>query len=178
MGKNGFEITGTVERKVMVDEVRKEARQFAMLFFHFSKVIVDIHGMENGKEIIRQAVFSLAIDRSNQLRQKALEQGLKADSLEDFSKVTDLPFTGWVKQWGEDHCPYAETWRPYFKEYPWFKEIAPFYCDVIDTTNIENFSKHLSHRITQNVLIKGTSCEREYFESDAVKQGQFTYGSK
>ena len=57
-------------------------------------------------------------------------------------------------------------------------EIAPFYCDVIDTTTIENFSKCLSHRITQNVILEGTCCKREYFESDKVKRGEYTDGKK
>lgn len=95
-----------------------------------------------------------------------------------FMSVIDLPFTGWIPEWGEDHCPYAEVWRTYFDKYPWFREIAPFYCDVIDTTTIENFSKCLSHRITQNVILEGTCCKREYFESDKVKRGEYTYGKK
>ena len=98
--------------------------------------------------------------------------------VEDFMSVIDLPFTGWIPEWGEDHCPYAEVWRTYFDKYPWFREIAPFYCDVIDTTTIENFSKCLSHRITQNVILEGTCCKREYFESDKVKRGEYTYGKK
>ena len=50
--------------------------------------------------------------------------------------------------------------------------------DVIDTTTIENFSRCLSHRITQNVILEGTCCKREYFESDKVKRGEYTYGKK
>lgn len=49
---------------------------------------------------------------------------------------------------------------------------------MIDTTTIENFSKCLSHRITQNVILEGTCCKREYFESDKVKRGEYTYGKK
>ena len=166
MSKADYKIEGTVPRELLVSEVRKAARQFAMQFFHFSKVLYDQFGLEKTKDIVRQTVFELAVDRSDQLREKALAQGLKADSVEDFMSVIDLPFTGWIPEWGEDHCPYAEVWRTYFDKYPWFREIAPFYCDVIDTTTIENFSKCLSHRITQNVILEGTCCKREYFESD------------
>ena len=178
MSKADYKIEGTVPRELLVSEVRKAARQFAMQFFHFSKVLDDQFGLEKTKDIVRQTVFELAVDRSDQLREKALAQGLKADSVEDFMSVIDLPFTGWIPEWGEDHCPYAEVWRTYFDKYPWFREIAPFYCDVIDTTTIENFSKCLSHRITQNVILEGTCCKREYFESDKVKRGEYTYGKK
>ena len=177
MSKADYKIEGTVPRELLVSEVRKAARQFAMQFFHFSKVLYDQFGLEKTKDIVRQTVFELAVDRSDQLREKALAQGLKADSVEDFMSVIDLPFTGWIPEWGEDHCPYAEVWRTYFDKYPWFREIAPFYCDVIDTTTIENFSKCLSHRITQNVILEGTCCKREYFESDKVKRGEYTYGT-
>lgn len=178
MSKADYKIEGTVPRELLVSEVRKAARQFAMQFFHFSKVLYDQFGLEKTKDIVRQTVFELAVDRSDQLREKALAQGLKADSVEDFMSVIDLPFTGWIPEWGEDHCPYAEVWRTYFDKYPWFREIAPFYCDVIDTTTIEIFSKCLSHRITQNVILEGTCCKREYFESDKVKRGEYTYGKK
>ena len=178
MGKENYKLEGTVPKEFAVDEVRKAARQFALLYFHFSKVLYDRFGLEEAKKIIQQVVFEQAIDRSDQLKEKARAQGSGTDSLEDFHKVIDLPFLGWVPEWGEDHCPYGEIWREYIKKYEWFKELAPFYCDVIDTTTIENFTGHLSHRILQNVILEGDSCKRKYFESENVKKGELTYGSK
>jgi hypothetical protein len=178
MGKENFKIEGTVDKKLMVDQIRLEARQFAMLYFHFVKVLYDAYGPEIAKELVRKAVFDQAIDRSDILREKAIAEGKSTDTVADFMSVTDLPFCGWIPEWGEDHCPYAEIWRGYVKKYPWFREFATFYCDVIDTTTIENFTKHLSHKITQNVINEGESCEREYFESDAVKEGRFSYEEK
>lgn len=175
MGKEAYEITGTVERKLMVDQVRKAARQFAMQYFHFCKTLYERYGHDVAKDIVRQTVYELAVDRSNQIREKSLSQGKKADSVEDFMSDIDLPFEGWIKEWGENHCPYAEVWRTYIPDYPWFAEFAPYYCDIIDTTTIENYSKCLSHRITGNVILEGTSCEREYFESEDVKKGKYTY---
>lgn len=178
MGKESFKIEGTIEKEAAVNEVRKAARQFALLYFHFSKVLYEQFGLERAKEIIQQVIFEQAVDRSEQMKEKAHLQGLPSDTLEDFHKVIDLPFLGWIPEWGEDHCPYGEVWRQYIVKYPWFKEIAPFYCDVIDTTTIENFTGHLSHRITQNVILQGDSCKREYFESEKVKEGEYTYGRK
>lgn len=176
MGKEAYEITGTVDRALMVDQIRKAARQFAMQYFHFCKTLYDRYGHDVAKDIVRKTVFNLAVDRSNRIREKSLAQGKKADTVADFMSDIDLPFEGWIPEWGEDHCPYAEVWRTYYEKYPWFREFAPFYCDVIDTTTIENYSKCLSHRITQNVLNEGTACLREYFESDSVKKGEYTYG--
>lgn len=176
MGKEAYEITGIVDRALMVDQIRKAARQFAMQYFHFCKTLYDRYGHDVAKDIVRETVFNLAVDRSNRIREKSLAQGRKADTVADFMSDIDLPFEGWIPEWGEDHCPYAEVWRTYYEKYPWFREFAPFYCDVIDTTTIENYSKCLSHRITQNVLNEGTACLREYFESDSVKKGEYTYG--
>lgn len=176
MGKEAYEITGTVDRALMVDQIRKAARQFAMQYFHFCKTLYDRYGHDVAKDIVRETVFNLAVDRSNRIREKSLAQGKKADTVADFMSDIDLPFEGWIPEWGEDHCPYAEVWRTYYEKYPWFREFAPFYCDVIDTTTIENYSKCLSHRITKNVLNEGTACLREYFESDSVKKGEYTYG--
>lgn len=178
MGQDAYEITGTVDRSLMVDQIRKAARQFAMQYFHFCKVLYDRYGHDTAKDIVRQTIFELAVDRSDQIREKSLALGKKADSVEDFMSDIDLPFEGWIPEWEEDHCPYAQVWRTYYDEYPWFKEFAPYYCDIIDTTTIENYSKCLSHRITKNVVVDGKRCCREYFKSEKVMNGEFTYGKK
>ncbi|MBQ8509444.1 MAG: hypothetical protein IJ493_05990 [Clostridia bacterium] len=178
MGKENYKIEGTVDRALMVDQIRLAARQFAMLYFHFVKTLYETFGAEKAKELVQKTIFEQAVDRSDILREKAIAAGLSTDTKENFRKVSDLPFCGWIPQWGEDHCPYGEIWRGYVEKYPWFREFATFYCDVIDTTTIENFTRRLSHRITQNVIVEGTSCERVYYESDDVKAGRFTYGTK
>ena len=170
------ELTGTVEKQRSVDQIRKAARQFAMQYFHFCKTLYENFGHDKAKELVQQTVFNLAKDRAEQMRNKALSEGKATDTVEDFMAAIDLPFDGWVPEWGENHCPYAEVWRTYFDEYPWFKEFAPFYCDVIDTTTIETFTHRLSHRITQNVIVSGTACLREYYASDRVPKGEYTYG--
>ncbi|MCD8224890.1 MAG: L-2-amino-thiazoline-4-carboxylic acid hydrolase [Clostridiales bacterium] len=162
----------------MVQEVRKGCVQFARMYFHFVKTLYDHYGHDEAKERVRQAIFELGLDRSGRLRKKAEQEGLATNDSSDFQAISDLPRCGWVPELGRNHCPYGECWRAYFEEYPWFKEFALYYCDVIDTTNIENFSRHLSHRITQNVMEKGERCERVYFESQAVRNGTFTYGGE
>jgi len=166
-----------IEFKDAVNEVRKACRQFAMLYFHFSKVLVEELGEEKAKPLIQKAIFELAADRTDQLREKSSQLGLPC-TIENFMKITDLPMIGWVKELGRNHCPYAEAWVKYFDEYPWFKDLAPLYCDVIDTTNAENFTKNMSHKIIENVLTGGESCEREYFASEQVSKGVLSYGEK
>lgn len=168
------------EKKATVEEVRLACRQFAMLYFHFCKVLVESLGEENALPLIQKAVFELSLDRTDGARKRAAERGLEC-SLENFKQVNDLPFIAW-SEWnpecGEVRCPYAHQWLGYYKDYPWFKKIALLYCDVIDTTNIENFSRTTSHRITKNLLNGDPSCEREYFPSDAVKDGKLSYGER
>ena len=172
------ELEGNVTREKMVEQIRLAARQFAMLYFHFTKTLVDKYGLEQAKDLVRQTIFEQAVDRSDRLREKRIAKGAGTDTVEDFMEDIDLPFCGWIPEWEEDHCPYAVVWRDYIKKNPWFREFALFYCDVIDTTTIENFTRHLSHRITQNVITEGKSCKREYFESEKVKRGEYTYGRK
>jgi len=175
MGMEKSIITGTVERQREVDQIRKAARQFAMQYFHFCKTLYESQGHDRAKELVQKTVFELARDRAEKMKRRAIDEGKKTETVDDFMAVIDLPFDGWIPEWGENHCPYAEVWRSYFDEYPWFREFAPFYCDVIDTTTIETFTNRLSHRITQNVINSGTACLREYFDSDKVKKGEYTY---
>ncbi|MCR5273658.1 MAG: L-2-amino-thiazoline-4-carboxylic acid hydrolase [Lachnospiraceae bacterium] len=166
----------TVKKSREVDQIRKAARQFAMQYFHFCKTLYDAFGREKAKELVQKTVYELAYDRAHQMRERAKKEGRKTETVDDFMAVIDLPFDGWIPQWGENHCPYAQVWRTYFDEYPWFREFALFYCDVIDTTTIEAFTHRLSHRLTQNVINSGSCCMREYFESEKVKGGEYTYG--
>lgn len=160
-----------------VKEVRKACYQFALQYFYFTKTLVDTLGKEDALSAVRKAIFKLSIDRSNRMREKARELGLET-TLENFGKVSDLArsgWDGWTPELGGVKCPYAEIWLTYYDENPWFKQFASLYCDVIDTTNIENFTRTTSHRITKNLLWGDDECTREYFESEQVKQGIFTY---
>ena len=167
------------ENTVELKDVRLACKQFAKLYFHFCKSLNDSIGEENAFPFVQKTVFQLSLDRTDSARERAAALGLKT-TLENFPKVNDLPqigWSGWKPEMGGVRCPYAEVWLGYFKDNPWFKRFASLYCDVIDTTNIENFTRTTSHKITKNVLWGDASCEREYFESDTVKNGKFAYGS-
>jgi hypothetical protein len=135
-------------------------------------------GEEQALPLVQKAVFELALERSDGARERSRSRGLAA-VLENFAAVNDLPQAAWEKWDGEGvRCPYAQQWLGYYRDYPWFKKLASLYCDVIDTTNIENFSGTTSHRLVKNLLWGDSSCEREYFESGAVKQGNLSYGKR
>jgi hypothetical protein len=168
------------KKTAAVADVRSACRQFAMLYFHFCKVLVEAVGEEKALPLVQKAIFELALERTDGSRGRAEDRGLEFN-LENFSTVNDLPSVAW-QEWspsgGEVRCPYAQQWLSYYKEYPWFKKLASLYCDVIDTTNIENFSRTTSHRLTKNLLWGDPVCEREYFPSDTLKGGVFTYGQR
>jgi hypothetical protein len=178
-GKVRLNAAGLKYVPAQVKEVRKACYQFALQYFYFSKSLVDALGVEKALPVVRSTIFNLSIDRSNRMREKAKELGLET-TLENFGKVSDLArsgWDGWTPELGGVKCPYAEIWVTYFDEHPWFKQFASLYCDVIDTTNIENFTRTTSHRITKNLLWGDDECTREYFESEQVKQGIFTYAN-
>ncbi|MDR1980630.1 MAG: hypothetical protein LBQ39_03285 [Tannerellaceae bacterium] len=179
-GYNHLNAAVNEDKPATVREVRLACRQFAMLYFNFCKVIVDAVGEDGAYPLVQRAIFEQSLDRTDRARAKAEAQGLDF-SRASFAKVNDLPFIGW-SAWepsmGGVRCPYAEVWLGYYDKYPWFKRFASLYCDVIDTTNVENFTRTTSHRITKNLLWGDPSCEREFFESEKVKQGIFTYGKR
>ena len=163
---------------IALKDLRLISRQFALLYFHFCKSLKDALGDEAAFPVVQKTVFNLSIDRTNRTRKKAIEQGLETN-VDNFPKVNDLPsiaWSLWEPEMGGVRCPYAEVWLDYFPENQWFKRYASLYCDVIDTTNIENFTRSFSHKILKNLVWGDSSCEREYFESDDVKNGNFTFG--
>ena len=170
----------TEQDKRTAIEVRRAARHFAMLYFNFCKILVAAHGEEKALTLAQKAIFELSLDRTDRIRDKAIKAGAETN-LEQFSNFNDLPLIGW-NAWDESmggmRCPYAEQWTSYYEEHPWFKTFASLYCDVIDTTNIENFTGNLSLKITQKQLLGDPTCDFEYFESDQAKQGFYTYGDR
>ena len=170
----------TAKDMVELKALRLACKQFAMLYFHFCKTLTDTLGEEKAFPLVQKTVFELSLDRTDKARERAAALGLET-TLKNFPLVNDLPSIGWSAwkpEMGGVRCPYAEVWLGYFNENPWFKRFASLYCDVIDTTNIENFTRTTSHKLTKSLLWGDSCCDREYFESGAVKEGNFSYGKK
>jgi hypothetical protein len=171
---------GTTKDIVELNDLRLACKQFARLYFNLCKTLKDALGEETACTLVQKTIFNLSLDRTDRAREQAAALGLEA-TLENFAAVNDLPaigWSGWKPEMGGVRCPYAEVWLEYFKENPWFKHFATLYCDVIDTTNMENFTRTTSHKITKNLLWGDSDCDHEYFESDTVKEGNFSYGKR
>lgn len=162
----------------VVLEVRKAARQFAMLYFHFCKTLFDELGEEEAVTMVQRSIFHLAVDRSEGLRTIALERGLDP-TVELFKEINDLPYigwNGWKPSMGGVKCPYAEVWIEYIGKHEWFQRFASLYCNVVDTTTMEHFTQNTSHKITKNLLWGDECCSCEYFPSEDIRNNRYTYG--
>ena len=145
-----------------IAEVRKACIQMADLYFHLSKVLVEDLGEEKAEKLVEKVVRSRAIERGQNLRKVAIEKNLPC-TVENWLKVTDIPFLGWDKSLGKYHCPYGEGWLGRYEEDPWFPKFAKMYCDVNDSQVTETFTGNMSQRILKNVVCGDETCEREYF---------------
>ncbi len=167
----------TIDRQEAIEAVRVSSMHFADLYFYFAKELVESLGTEKAKEIVRKVLFDRSIERAERMKKKAEATG-KERVPENIYCLTDVPFLGWVKELGRDHCPYGAAWVKRYEEYPWFREFAAFYCDVTDTSVAELFTGSYSHKLTKNVVLGDESCERIYFRDEKVAEGEYTYGKK
>lgn len=161
----------SVPLRTAISDIRQACFHFADLYYHFSRVLVEELGPERGKLLIEKAVRHRAIERGEKLRERAIAMGVPLN-MEGWSRVTDIPFTGWDKSFGRLTCPYAAAWLPRLDKEPWFQEIAQLYCDVNDTQVTESFTGDTSQRITKNVLCGDETCEREYFPIEKKDAGK------
>ena len=167
----------TIDRQEAVDAVRIASRHFADLYFYFVKELVDSLGEEKAKEIVQKVLFDRSIERAQRMKDKA--KVLEKERIpQNIFCLTDVPFLGWDKSLGKNHCPYGEAWMSRYEEHPWFREFAAFYCDVTDTSVAELFTEKFSHKLTANVVLGDDSCERIYFPDEKVAGGEYTYGKK
>ena len=165
-----------INRKFAVSEVRNMAFQFSDLYFTFVSELREQLGEKRTIEIVTRVVFRRAAERAFDMIRRAEANGI-ARVPDNIIKMTDVPFLGWDDSFGRDMCPYGAAWNRRIAENPWFQRFACLYCDVTDTTIAEVFTGCYSHKIYHNVLLGDNTCEREYYLSENIKNGEFTYGS-
>ena len=163
-----------IEKSSAVEEVGKMAYQFADLYFAFVAELRERLGEEAALRMAQEVLYRRAKERAEEMIERAEKEGVPRipDSI---TKVSDVPYLGWDKSRGCDHCPYGTAWNRRIAEYPWFRPFARLYCDVTDTTIGEVFTGSYSHKLLKNVVLGDESCERVYFPSEDVKQGKYTY---
>ena len=76
-----------------------------MLYFNFVKTLVEKYDVDEAKEITHTVLFGLALERSDEMRNRASELGINC-TVEAMNKVTDIAFLGWDESKGKD--PYGE----------------------------------------------------------------------
>ena len=165
-----------IERNDAVREVRNMAFQFADLYFTFVAELRERFGEEQALEIATRVLFRRAAERARDMVRRAEAEGIERVP-ENIIKMTDVPFLGWDASFGRDTCPYGAAWNRRITENPWFRRFACLYCDVTDTTIAEIFTGSCSHKLYHNVVLGDDACEREYFPSEMVKSGTYTYGT-
>ncbi len=165
-----------IERNDAVREVRNMAFQFADLYFTFVAELRERFGEEQALEIATRVLFRRAAERALDMVRRAEAEGIERVP-ENIIKMTDVPFLGWDASFGRDTCPYGAAWNRRITENPWFRRFACLYCDVTDTTIAEIFTGSCSHKLYHNVVLGDDACEREYFPSEMVKSGTYTYGT-
>lgn len=165
-----------ISRKFAVDEVRNMAFQFSDLYFTFVSELRERLGEEAAVEIATRVVFRRAAERAFDMIRRAEAEG-KARVPDNIITLTDVPFLGWDASFGRDMCPYGAAWNRRIAENPWFRRFACLYCDVTDTTIAEIFTGCYSHKLYRNVVLGDETCEREYYLSEDVKNGKYTYGT-
>lgn len=165
-----------ISREFAVSEVRNMAFQFSDLYFTFVSELRERLGEEEAITIATRVLFRRAAERAFDMVRRAEAEGV-ARIPENINRMTDVPFLGWDASFGRDLCPYGAAWNRRIAENPWFQRFARLYCDVTDTTIAEIFTGCYSHRLYHNVVLGDDACEREYFLSDSVREGKWTYGA-
>ena len=170
-----METQDRVSRVEAVAQIRSMATQFADLYFCFVQEIRVALGDEAAREMVRRVLFQRARERAAAMVARAQAQGIERTP-ENMPRVSDIAYMGWAPALGREHCPFGVAWNARIAQYPWFREYARMYCDVMDTTVAEAFTGNCSHKLLKNVVLGDESCERVYYPDEAVKDGHFTYG--
>ncbi|MFX1318195.1 MAG: L-2-amino-thiazoline-4-carboxylic acid hydrolase [Promethearchaeota archaeon] len=114
-----------ISEKDCAQQVRKVGNQVGLLFYHFARTLIDELGDAKGKVLILKAVESYGTERGKIIRKRVEQAGLEL-TMENFSKFSDLPQSGWeYSEEGTTYCCYAEAWMDRGVE-----DLGRLYCEV------------------------------------------------
>jgi len=163
-----------ISKQRAIDEVRMMAVQFADLYFAFVSELRDAYGEEAALALTHRMLYKRAVERAEQMIRRAQGLGLERTP-ENITKTSDVPYLGWDKSLGADHCPYGMAWNGHIAKNEWFRKFAQMYCDVTDTTIAEVFTGNCSHELYRNVVLGDSDCLRRYFPDEQVAAGKRSY---
>ncbi|MBI2303996.1 MAG: L-2-amino-thiazoline-4-carboxylic acid hydrolase [Chloroflexi bacterium] len=139
-------------------EVRKMARLFALMYYHFATTIVEEMGEERGKEVVSKVVARFGAHRGEEIKKR-----VGTDNLANLIGATDLPETGWESRHirmsgGESglrvtYCPLADTWKAMGAD-----ALGQLYC-AVDEARFKAYNLEGSFVHAKNVLQGDDCCE-------------------
>src|SRR5208282_4752082 len=118
-------------------ESRKMAKQLAMVYYNFAKLIVDEMGEIEGTKFLKKVLKKIAIERGEAMRSEAARLGLPFTE-ENMSKVSDLPKYAFPKKGhaGDVYCPYADFWR---EKGTLGQKLGLLWCNIMDPWKSRTF---------------------------------------
>lgn len=142
---------------ITVDECTKQVRQmgrmFGLLYYHFTKTIIEELGDVAGKKLIQKVVYRYGFERGQTIQQTVEKEGLEL-TFENLAKHIDLPSLGWDSdEEGTTHCCYAKVWLEKAAE-----DLGILYCDV-DFAVMEGYNPRIKLERLKNVLQGDTRCK-------------------
>jgi predicted ArsR family transcriptional regulator len=145
-------------------QINLMARRLALLDYFFSKMIIDHLGEEEGKKVIKEAIWAYGRYCGQAVVQKVEAMGLPLTE-ENFDKVPDLPEYGWEV---ETHTLENGEVRPIARFCPiaaGFKELGPdaekigrLYC-YVDQAKYSAYNDEIEFIHTKNLLDGDPYCE-------------------
>lgn len=170
MTKEGERITPQECR----DEIVLMARRMALLHYYFSKTIVDRLGKDEGKALIKEAIWAYGRHCGQAVREGVEALGLPPTD-ENYGRVRDLPKYGWESDTvtlpdGEvrpiaTFCPIADALQELGPE---AVELGRLYC-YVDQAKYEAYNPDMEFIHAKNVLDGEPYCE---FLIQAVSDGE------
>ncbi len=137
-------------------------RRMALLYYFMSKKIIERLGEEEGKALIKDAVWQYGSYCGQQVARAVQAMGLELTP-ENFGKAPDLPSRGWrsknatLPDGKEQHqttlCPLAVTWQELG-----FEDIGRIYC-YVDQSKAEGYNPEIECVHLHNVLDGDAFCE-------------------
>lgn len=158
----------TEQEMITVEKCKQQinlmARRLALLDYFFSKTIIDHMGEEEGKAMIKEAIWAYGQYCGKAVMQKVDEMGLPLTEV-NFDKVPDLPEYGWDV---ETHTLENGEVRPIVRFCPiaaGFKELGPeaekvgrLYC-YVDQAKYAAYNEEMAFIHKMNLLDGDPYCE-------------------
>lgn len=151
-----------ISRELADQDVVLTARRLALLYYHFSKALIEELGEEKGKELILKAIKNYGDECGWEVREGVEKLGLPLTP-QNFAKIPDLPSLGWKKELivypdgrrnpKVNFCPLAQVWIEKGEE-----ELGRLYC-FVDQAKFSSYNPELECIHVKNVLDGDPYCE-------------------